>query len=477
MKTKNFFLIAALVLASCSDNDNAVSSPDDNIISFTINGLSYTIDRVATDTVDLQSLSTEFDARISVNNPGRYGTISVNGIQLQNGSGTVPVDHIGKRHFLTLSWNNGADKGTLCLRTLHSQVPDLVANGKATSPGDFYLSFVYIPLIEKIDNSGNLLYYRYEPVQLENFDTTKSPGWWDFKKHVIDGTTYYSYHVADHDFTDWGFTGYNPGMRIVTDEHYNPIDTLHLQTSRDGFVKQGDPIDGHDFCMIDRHHYILSSYILRNGVYAAYLQEVKDGQVEFDWWSTDHAAMNAPLEKCFEQTAGPDYVHFNSIDILPDGNWLCSFRHISTVAKIDRKGSTGNLLWTLRGTNLEGGADFHGQHYARWHASDNTITLFNNANGIFHTRMLRLTVDLNTGKLTDSDVLCDDGYFSGACGALTFSGDNMIVGWGIPGNDDLNNRLLSEYDAHGNELFTLCRPTNNKNQNTLLSSYRCVKCQ
>ena len=27
-------------------------------------------------------------------------------------------------------------------------------------------------------------------------------------------------------------------------------------------------------------------------------------------------------------------------------------------------------------------------------------------------------------------VLCDDGYFAGACGALSFSGENMIVGWG-----------------------------------------------
>ena len=479
MKTKNFLLSAAFILASCSVNDNFVSSPNDNTnkLSFTVNGLSYSIDPAVTDTVDLMSLSTEFDARISVSNPDRYGTISVNGVQLVNGSGTVSVDRIDKQHFLTLSWSTNSDKGTIYLRTLNSQIPDLIAKGKATSPGHFYLSFVYLPIIEKVDNSGNLLYYRCEPVG-EGVDySTISPGWWDFKKHVFGGTTYYSYHVADPNFQDRGFTGYNPGMRIVTDEHYTPIDTLHLQPSLDGFVKQGDPIDGHDFYMIDRHHYIMSSYILRNGVYAAYLQEVNNGKVEFDWWSTDHADMSAPLEKCFESTAGPDYVHFNSIDILPDGNWLCSFRHISTIAKIDRKGGTGRLLWSLRGTNLEDGADFHGQHYARWHEADSTITLFNNANGVFSTRMLRLTVDLTTGELKKSAVLCDDGYFSAACGALSFSGDNMIVGWGIPGNDAVNNRLLSEYDANGNELFTLCRPTNNINQNTLFSSYRCVKCQ
>ena len=134
-------------------------------------------------------------------------------------------------------------------------------------------------------------------------------------------------------------------------------------------------------------------------------------------------------------------------------------------------------LWSLRGANLENGADFHGQHFARWHESDNTITLFNNANGVFHSRMLRLKLDMNTGELKNCTVLRDDGYFSGACGALSFSGDNMIVGWGMPGNDAINNRILSEYDANGNELFTLCRKTSDLTHNQFMASYRCVKCE
>ena len=472
---------AVILLTACSVNDNVGPVPDygtgNTQLSLTVNGETYDIDPTVTDTVDLLTLSTEFDAQICVTDPDRYDWISVNNMMLRNGVGRIPVSDIAKNAYLTLCWSAGGKKDTVFLRTLHSGIPASVATGTATAPGDFYLSFVYLRLIEKMDNNGHILYYRYDPLPEEDCNTSKSIGWWDFKKHIIDGTVYYSYHASNTKFHDWSFSGYNPGMRIVTDEHYNPIDTLQLLPSRDGFVSEGDPIDGHDFYLIDRRHYIMSAYIHRDGVYAAYLQEVKDGEVAFDWWSTDLPEMNAPLDPCFAKSAGDDYVHFNSIDVMPDGNWLCSFRHISTIAKIDRMGETGHLLWSIRGTDLEDGADFHGQHCARWHENDSTITLFNNANGVFHSRMLRLKVDPDTGELKDHTVLRDDGYFSVACGALSFSADNTIVGWGMPGNNADCDRLVSEYDADGNEVFSLRRESNALDQNVFFCSYRCVKCE
>jgi hypothetical protein len=170
-----------------------------------------------------------------------------------------------------------------------------------------------------------------------------------------------------------------------------------------------------------------------------------------------------------------DYVHFNSIDMLPDGNWLCSFRHVSSILKIDRQGKTGNILWRVAGADNDGTYAFHGQHCVRYQQKDNTITLFNNGNGANRTQMVRLNVDLTTGKVSKSTILLDDGYFTQACGALTFSGDNMIVGWGIPGDEATNNRLLTEYDATGTAIFNISRPTNTKSANSVLGSYRCIK--
>jgi hypothetical protein len=89
--------------------------------------------------------------------------------------------------------------------------------------------------------------------------------------------------------------------------------------------------------------------------------------------------------------------------------------------------------------------------------------------------MVRLNVDLTSGKVSNSTILLDDGYFTKACGALTFSDGNMIVGWGIPGDDAINNRLLTEYDATGTAIFSINRPTNTKSANGVLGSYRCIK--
>lgn len=145
--------------------------------------------------------------------------------------------------------------------------------------------------------------------------------------------------------------------------------------------------------------------------------------------------------------------------------------------EIDRTDSTGNILWRVAGADNDGSYAFHGQHCARYQQKDNTITLFNNGNGTGRTQMLRLEVDLNTGQASKSTILLDDGYFTQACGALTFSDDNMIVGWGIPGDETTNNRVVTEYDAAGTEIFSISRLTNTKSINSVLGSYRCVKCK
>ena len=330
----------------------------------------------------------------------------------------------------------------------------------------------------------------------DSSDMMKCAGWWDFKKHVCDdGETYYSYHAPDANHIDEGFSGFNPGMRVIFGKDYFKVDsnkvyipykTIQLKEDTAHGVKERDPIDGHDFYMYDFNHYIVSSYIkkqLPDGeyVYAAYLQEIRNDSLLFAWCSTDHPEMEGWLDPAFAPDSGniqQDYVHFNSIDVLPDGNWLCSFRHISSILKINRNSGKGEIMWRIAGAE-DSLFSFHGQHYVRYHEGDNSITLFNNGNlpdSIGRTQMLRLNVDTCTGKVLKSTILHDDGYFTQACGALTFSGNNMIIGWGIPG-DSINdsNRLLTEYDKSGAAIFSIIRPTNNDTINSVLGSYRCVK--
>jgi hypothetical protein len=479
---KRFIFLAITVVAfcmtTCTDRmDSPVVTPA-TTMSLTVNGERYEIDLTRSDTVNLRSLTVEFPTQFKIDNPSQFTNLTIGGKEVLDGVCSLQIDAISPSHQIEICFTLEGKERKILLNTLHKDIPEINTNGTATSAGDFYLSYVYLRLIEKIDNNGHLLFYRYEPLKAIDGST----GWWDFKKHhADDGKTYYSYHVPDDNYASWRFNGFNPGKRIILDESYNKVKEIQLEASKD--VEKGFPADGHDFYMFTPDHYILMSYIDRDTVVdgkgtvlaSAYFQEVEKGKVLFDWWSIDHGELTEMTDPCFATTAGKDYVHMNSIDVLPDGNLLCSFRHISSVLAIDRKGKTGNILWHLSGADNDGSYAFHGQHCARYHQDKGTVTLFNNGNGTGRTQMLQFKVDYQTGAFQDATVRLDDGYYAQACGALTFSGDNMIVGWGIPEGEGPNNRLLTEYDASGTAIFSICLSTNTKNG--LLASYRCVKCE
>ena len=64
-----------------------------------------------------------------------------------------------------------------------------------------------------------------------------------------------------------------------------------------------------------------------------------------------------------------------------------------------------------------------------------------------------------------------------ACGAVSWFGGPFVVGWGWCHQEKDNNRLATEYDAAGREIFALRHNAPNFLVNSLNSSYRCVKCQ
>ena len=180
-----------------------------------------------------------------------------------------------------------------------------------------------------------------------------------------------------------------------------------------------------------------------------------------------------------------DYVHFNSIDVLPDKNWLVSFRALSTIVKIDRQGY-GDILWHISGedSTLPENMQFSGQHYVRWHqdTAGDHITVFDNGNGHdpSYTHLLRLDVEDQGTEVVYNDakdlVNNKSDYFTQACGALIdFGTQGFVAGWGWCTSSDDCTRLVTEYDANGTEVFSLSRDDNDPN--SVNPSYRCVKCQ
>ena len=483
MNTKNLLLMAALCcLSACSFiDDNAVGPTAATQLSLSVNGEQYSIALPADNAVNLTTLCTEFDADIQVGNAEAFQSLTIGGLDAKSGRCSLPVSELSAGKQIEIAYTTGGQNGVVRLNTLHAGIPKMKATGQAKAPGDFYLSFVWLRLIMKYDNDGHLLYYRYEPRSIK--DVNDVSGWWDFKKHQgDDGKTYYSYHANNPDFADRVMMGYDPGKRVILDEHYQVVKTIGLLPSRNGVVTAEEPLDGHDFYFFNPDHYIVSAYVVRDKwgqyLYASYLQEVDHDKVVFDWWSTDHKNLKTWMDPFFGLER--DYIHFNSMQVLADNSLLCSLRHLSSVVKIDRANDTGDILWRIDGTSLDDAQNFSGQHNATL-LDDGTLTLFDNGNG--HnppvTRLLRLTVDPATGEVKGGGNILPDSYpsyFTQACGSFAKLGDYYVAGWGIPGlSEGPHDRLVTEMDAKGNEIFGIRLLGASYQENFLCATYRCLK--
>ena len=362
-------------------------------------------------------------------------------------------------------------------------LPEFTVHGETDLPGNFFLSFVYSRNIIMLDGKGNIVWSKHEDQPSEGVVT----GWWDFKKHVVDGKTYYSYHDQTGAYDGYGLEGFAPGERVILDENFNEIKRITFEAS--DVVEKGHPLDGHDFLMIDLNHYILSGYIKDtvynipgypdgSSVVYSYLQEVDNGNVVWDWKSIDYpelydlTIMDASAtanDFANVETDVPDYVHFNAMRLNEDGNLVCSFRHLSTVMCLDRTKREDQIKW-----KLSGGADEFGltdnqksscQHYVT--VDGDRIVLFDNGNRNQRTRICSYEPDMSKMSLTDFNEYAVDGKFSTACGsAQHLHDDTYMIGWGYATKDPI---CMSVYDfAADKELISV------ELKNPQNFTYRCV---
>lgn len=490
MKAYYYLIILTMLLVSCeSSNNHALDlpvGPEPTMMYLEVQGEQYQVDLSSADTLNLRTLCAEFGpVEFKVLNFQDFKSISIWDTPVNDGVASIEFPNgIPLDVHMACQYTTASGKGSFLINTYPSKAPKYIASGTAQIPGDFYLSFIYQPLIVKVDNGGHLLYYRFEPTDYNG--TFKELGCWDFKKHVFDGKTYYSYHAPDWKYGENATTGYVPGMRILMDDHYNPIDTIHALASLDGYLPDGSPLDGHDFYFFSPTHWIASaSYVKRDLLdgtsrAVAYLQEVDNGKVVFDWWSSRHPELKTMGSPEFDTS--DDYVHFNSIDVLPNGDWLVSFRALSSIAVIDH--NYGAIKWIQNGevfSQLPWG--YSGQHYVRYHEIGGKpyITLFNNGNNLQNTTAVRLEMvnfDSTAPQIFDGKNLLSNSfphYFTQACGALDYFGDQgFVMGWGWSTDPGNCTRLVSEFNRDGNEIFRLDR--DDPDPMSVDPSYRCVKC-
>jgi hypothetical protein len=423
-------------------------------------------------------------------------SVSVDGQTLsQNGLVGIKIDKIAYDKVITVTITDGKTTRTAYIRTLNPNIPTYTTVGESPYEGDYYITHIIIPMMLKLNQSGEIVYYLcaneyMADIQEAISDSAFVPimSYWDFKKHVLpNGEIRYSYHEQNPNYNHLNLLGYAGGERVIMDEKYNEIERIKMLTQYNSSI---NTVEGHDFYLIDANHYIASNYELKlvhnipqelnphpqgSKVIASHIQEVKNGVVLLDWYSTNYPELYALSEEGNNDYANlvsqqPDYAHFNSVDIDPkDGNLVCSFRNLSTILKIDR--NNGNIIWKLSGKADEFGlTDYQKtsyQHYVRF-TQDGYISIFDNNLRDKKSRVLKLKIDEINKKLIAWHEYIVPGHYSEICGsAMNLENEVFVIGWGLSSD---NFSTLTEIDfSIGRKLFELTFPYG------LNSTYRCVK--
>ncbi|KAI1438678.1 ASST-domain-containing protein [Xylaria sp. CBS 124048] len=173
--------------------------------------------------------------------------------------------------------------------------------------------------------------------------------------------------------------------------------------------------------------------------------DIESNKLLWTWRASEHYNLS---ESYAEYEPGPwayDYIHLNSAERTPEGNFLLSSRHTHSIVYVDR--ASRAIKWRLGGKknsffDVSGGkaTDFAWQHHARFDVIDRTqLTLFDNHGnsssiGCEANCTRGKHVELNYGNLTAR--LVSEFYhpqklvsaFEGSYQRL--DSGNVFLGWG-----------------------------------------------
>jgi hypothetical protein len=312
--------------------------------------------------------------------------------------------------------------------------------GPGPTPGPMFGQ--YGPLI--LDGNGQPVWFKPMPTGLEAFDFSAQTyrgapvlTWWQGQLSPV---------------------GVGAGVGVIMDEHYR-----QLATVRGG---NGLIFDLHEFLLTPKGTALLTAYepltrdlsayggMSRATMWDSVIQEIdiKTGLVMWEWHALGHvdpADSFAPIQP--NMTWDP--FHINSLQPLPNGNLVASFRDTSTIYQINPL--TGHLIWRLGGKRstfaLGPGARFNWQHDARL-AADNTISVFDNealpamapqSRGL----VLKLDYVHRAASVVREYLHSQPSVLAGSQGdTQMLPNGNALVGWGA-------GPFLSEFDPAGNVVF------------------------
>ncbi len=258
--------------------------------------------------------------------------------------------------------------------------------------------------------------------------------------------------------------GFGVGEGVVVDAAYRQMARVRAANGRS--------IDLHEFQLTPQGTALFTCYPpivhadLRSAggssdghVYESVIQEVDvaTGRLLLEWRSLEHI----PVSESYLPVGDPfDYLHVNSIDVLPDGNLLISARNTWAVYKLDRH--TGQVIWRLGGKRSDFAMGPHTrfawQHDARQPVGD-AITIFDDGSDGYssaesQSRAIVLDVDTRRRRANLSHAYRHPHpLLAFAMGSVqSLPGGHVLVGWG-------NDPVISEFGADATWLSDLRVPS------------------
>jgi len=253
--------------------------------------------------------------------------------------------------------------------------------------------------------------------------------------------------------------GFGRGHAVLVDDRYRPL--MRIEAAR------GREMDLHELQLTQQGTALFTCFPAlvhadlraiggpRDGrVLESVFQEIdlRSGRLLLEWHSLDHISVS----ESYRPLSDPyDYLHLNSIEVLPDGNLLVSCRHTWALYKLERR--TGRVIWRLGGKRsdfeLGSGARFSWQHDAR-HLSPGRISVFDDGsdgqtNTEKRSRGLLLDVDYAARRVSLAHAFVHPNVLTAAMGSVqVLPGGQVLVGWGTQPYTSAyasNGKLLVDY--------------------------------
>ncbi|HME02274.1 MAG TPA: arylsulfotransferase family protein [Solirubrobacteraceae bacterium] len=300
---------------------------------------------------------------------------------------------------------------------------------------------------EILNPEGKILWWNQLPpnviatdLQLTSYEGSPVLAWWQGP------VTARAYGLGEGVIAN---TSYETVATIKAGNGYKGVDIHELQVTPEGnaYVTIYNPVCVGEPCSL-----------ANPAVIDAIVQEIniKTGLVMYEWHALGHVPTSASV--LGPETSFFDAYHINSIQPLPKGMMLLSFRNTSAIYLVNEQ--TGQVSWTLGGKEssfaMGPGATFHFQHDAR--LKGDTMTLYDDEAGppVYgdeRSRGLVLHLNMTEHKATvTNEYIRPEKTLAQSEGNLqSLAGGDVMIGFG-------GSEWFSEFSKSGEVLFDASLP-------------------